>query len=369
MAIDGWRATERLDSFDCTLANLSEVIFSCLEAAEVRSVAEVGAEHGLFTRELLAWGADSGLERVVAVDPAPRRRLRALADAHPELELLVATSHDALPQMALPDAVIIDGDHNYFTVSGDLRRIAERSNGNGLPLLLLHDVGWPLGRRDSYHDWRRIPSEHRQPIAERAFLAPGEQGLAESGLYYECTAAHEGGPENGVRTALEDFLAGHDELELALISPFFGLAVVWDRRAPWAEAVATAVEPWADNPLLERIERKRVDHLVAEFQNLQRIAALRSADYDLRFEVVGKLLPIYDSSAFALAERISRLRQGGRPNFSREELGDVVAQLASEDIEIDDMRANGARRRDAGEAKFAPAPPSTSPDLASEPGT
>jgi hypothetical protein len=302
---------------------------------------------------------------MVAIDPAPRRRLRALAEAHPELELVRETSHDALSSMELTDAVLIDGDHNYFTVDGDLRRIAERRPGASLPLVLLHDVGWPLGRRDAYFDWHRIPSEHRQPIAERAFLAPDEPGLAERGLYYEGVAAQEGGPGNGVLTAVEDFVADHDDLELAVVAPFFGLAVVWHRDAPWADAVAEAVAPWADNPLLERIERKRIDHLVSEFQNLQRVEALRSADYDLRFELVGKLLPIYDSSAFALAERLSRVRQGGRPNFSRQELGGVVNRLASDDIALDDMRSSGARRSGGGRSRFASAPP----DLASEPGT
>ena len=52
----GWRDTDRLDSFDCTIANLSELVCDVLDAAGSSSVAEVGAEHGLFTERLLAWG-------------------------------------------------------------------------------------------------------------------------------------------------------------------------------------------------------------------------------------------------------------------------------------------------------------------------
>jgi hypothetical protein len=359
---NGWTASDRLDSFDCTLANLSEIVFSCLEAADARSVAEIGAEHGLFTTELLAWAARTEAGRVAAIDPAPRRRLRELAEEHPELELVVATSDSALPGLELPDAVIVDGDHNYFTVSEELRLIAERAPGAELPLLLLHDIGWPLARRDSYHDPDRIPAEHRQPLARDAFLVPGEPGTAEQGLYYECTAETEGGERNGVLTAVEDFVAARPELQLAIVAPFFGLGVVWHRDAPWASAVAAAVAPWDRNPLLERIEAKRVAHLVAEFENLQRIDALRSADYDLRFELIGKLLPMHESSAFALAERLSRMRQGGRPNFSREQLGQLLEELAGDEIRLDQMGASPAA------PERRPAPPVTpgAPDLASD---
>jgi hypothetical protein len=369
VADGGWTATDRLDSFDCTLANLSEMVFACLEAAGARSVTEIGAEHGLFTKELLAWGQGAGVERVIAVDPAPRHRLRALAEAHPELELVVATSHDALPSLPLTDAVIVDGDHNYFTVSEELRLLAERAEDSDLPLLLLHDVGWPLGRRDSYHDPQRIPGEHRHAIADGAFLVPGEPAPCERGLYYESIAEQEGGPANGVMTALEDFLAANEELRMAFIPPFFGLAVVWHRGAPWADAIARTVAPWDRNPLLERIERKRVDHLVAEFQNLQRVDDLRSADYELRFAVVGRLLPIYDSSAFAIAERLSRLRQGGAPNFSREELGRLIEMLAADDVDLEQMRAEEAPRTAPEASRYTSAPAPAPPDLASEPGT
>lgn len=356
---NGWTATERLDSFDCTLANLREIVFACLDAAGARSVAEIGAEHGLFTGELLDWGAGTGAERIVAIDPAPRRRLRQLADRHATLELIVATSHEILPALEPPDAVIIDGDHNYFTVIQELRMLAERAPGARLPLVLAHDIGWPLARRDSYHDPSRIPAGHRRPLSERAFLVPGEPGIAERGLFYECAASEEGGPRNGVLTAIEDFISETPGLRLAIVPPFFGLGVIWHEACPSADAVAAAVAPWDRNPLLERVEAKRVDHLVAEFENLQRVDALRSADYEQRFELIGKLLPLFDSGAFALAERLSRLRQGGRPNFSRDGIARILDQLAGDDIELERMRQSSrAAITDATRPEPAPSPQS-----------
>jgi hypothetical protein len=267
-------------------------------------VVEIGAEHGLFTEELLAWAAPEG-RRVTAIDPFPQPRLRALADSHPELELIVATSHDALRDLELPDAVIVDGDHNYFTVSEELRLIAERSAGGELPLLIFHDVGWPHARRDDYYDPSLVPPEHLQPIEEGTGLFPGVEGVRPGGLPYRYAARREGGPRNGVLTAVEDFVAERDGLRLAIVPAFFGLGVVWPESAPWAPAVADVLEPWDRNPLLARLEHNRVLHLASS--HYQMVAAARAGERAARQEAV--LRRLLDSSAFAVAERLSRLRR------------------------------------------------------------
>jgi cephalosporin hydroxylase len=93
-------------------------------------------------------------------------------------------------------------------------------------------------------------------------------------------ARREGGPRNGVLTAVEDFLECRDGLHLAVLPPFFGFGVVWHRDAPFARAVEDAVQPWDRNPVLERLEANRVLHLAtahSRAQKLQRItAAVRS---------------------------------------------------------------------------------------------
>jgi hypothetical protein len=334
----GWIASERLDSFDCTLANLAEFVFACLEAAGARSVVEVGAEYGFFTRELLDWAADHDVERVAAIDPEPRPQLQQLATERKDLELIVAKSSEALPDFELTDAVIIDGDHNYFTVSEELRLVAAAAGDRPLPLILLHDIGWPLARRDSYHAAATIPAEHRQPVAEPAFLHPDEPGTSERGLYYRCAAAREGGPRNGVLTAVEDFLADRSELRLAILPPFFGLGVLWDSRAEAADSIASAVAPWDRNPLLMRMEQKRVEHLVSEFQLMQKIDAMRTQDYELQY----LLSTMLESSAFAVAERVSRLRQGGRPMFSRAQVAAALERAREDNDLVGPATTNGS---------------------------
>ena len=228
---------------------------------EPHSVAEVGAFRGATTRDLLEWAQPRGCS-VTAVEPVPPAELLELKRERPELELVQETSLEALPRIELADVVVLDGDHNYYTLSNELRLIEERAPGSEMPLLLLHDVGWPLARRDAYEAPEQIPEEHRQPIARDALLAPGNPGVADRGLFYSNVAAREGGPRNGVLTAIEDFTADRDGLRVAVVPAFFGLAAIWHEGAPWADRVEAVLAPWDRNPMLARLEQNRLLHLI-----------------------------------------------------------------------------------------------------------
>ena len=317
-----------------SLANLAELMFPCLDAAGAQSVVEIGAYRGELTRELLGWASGGGA-RITAVDPDPQADLLALSEQHPELELVLETSHNALGHLPLPDAVIIDGDHNYYTLTGELRLIGERAPGAEMPLLMFHDVGWPHARRDTYCAPQRIPAEDRQPLAREVALAPGQPGVADGGLPFEWAAEREGGPHNGILTALEDFVDERPDLRLAVVSAFFGFGVLWHRGARWANAVASIVDPWDRNPILERLEANRVSHLAARIalageldeararvaKQSQRLReqAQRIREQTRRLHEQEKLLrTMLRSRAFAVGERISRLR--GQPAFTREQI-------------------------------------------------
>ncbi len=115
-------------------------------------------------------------------------------------------------------------------------------------MLLLHDVGWPYGRRDLYYDPDTMPAEHRQPWRE-AGMRPGRSELLDGGGLSPtmCNAEHEGGPRNGVMTGLDDFLAEHDApYRLVTIPIYFGLAIVVEEerleRQPELAAVLDHLE-------------------------------------------------------------------------------------------------------------------------------
>lgn len=298
-----------------SLANLAEIVFPCLDAASPRTLIEIGAYAGDITSLLIDWAEGSDTQ-IVSIDPDPQPRLSELAEQHPRLDLVRATSLEALPKLESADAVIVDGDHNYYTVHEELRLIAERAGDGPLPLILCHDVSWPHARRDSYYAPELIPDEHRQPTVDGGYVFPGEAGLKEGGLIYRSPARTEGGPRNGVLTAVEDFLAGRDGLRFALVPAFFGLAVIWSPQAPYASALEEIVEPWDRNPVVERLEANRVLHL-AEWQLEGGRAAWWQGRVVQKNAVLNELL---QSRMFALAVAVSRVRKGGRSGLSLERI-------------------------------------------------
>jgi hypothetical protein len=107
------------------------------------------------------------------------------------------------------DLAVLNGEPNWFTTFHQLKALEQRSveNGNAFPVVLIHNVRWPYGRRDMYPDPERIPDEFRQPY-ERRGLVPGSSKLVSDGMFADrCHAVAEHGPRNGVRTAVDDFIA------------------------------------------------------------------------------------------------------------------------------------------------------------------
>jgi hypothetical protein len=297
-----------------SLANLTEVLIPLLDAAGAKSVVEIGSYAGDLTRELLAWTAGSGA-RVIAIDLEPRPELIELSERRPDLELIREPSHAAMRHVPPPDAVIIDGDHNYYTVSEELRLVDERTSGR-FPLLILHDVCWPLGRRDAYYEPERIPREHRESITRDARLFPGEPGLADAGFPYRWAADHEGGPRNGVLTAIEDFVEPRNGVRLAIVPAFFGIAVLWREDASWASAVAQILKPLDRNPILARLEANRVYHIAKEHAQVAQLIVMEQHTA-IKNDALRLML---DSSALAWGERLSGVLRRGRPALSREQV-------------------------------------------------
>jgi cephalosporin hydroxylase len=200
-----------------------------LHAAQARRVVEIGAWRGETTERMLGdLGPDAELD---VIDPEPAFDPAGHEETFPgRYRFHRALSVDVLPTLGPMDAALIDGDHNWYTVSNELRLIAEgaKRHGTGLPVLVLHDVLWPYGRRDLYYAPEQIPAEFRQPWA-RAGMNLGVRRLHPAkGLNPTmCNAEEEGGPRNGVMTGLEDFLAEHPRPVRKLVLPiYFGLAIV-----------------------------------------------------------------------------------------------------------------------------------------------
>jgi hypothetical protein len=208
------------------------VIKPLVEAAAPARVVEIGALRGDTTERLLE--SLGPTTEVHVIDPAPQfdpaEHAACFGDRyvfHRDLSLRV------LEDFPPVDVALVDGDHNWYTVYHELRLLEANATraGGPLPVIVMHDVSWPYGRRDGYYAPDQIPPEYRQPCARRGIVR-GKSALAtDGGLNAHIhNADHEGGPRNGVLTALEDFTAATTRALRVVVLPIYvGLAIATDQ--------------------------------------------------------------------------------------------------------------------------------------------
>jgi cephalosporin hydroxylase len=254
------------------------VVAPLIAASRAKRIIEIGALRGETTVLMLdALGPDAELH---VVDPVPSfdpdehvRRFPGRYIFHRDLSLNV------LPEAGAFDVALVDGDHNWYTVYNELQllREASRREDRALPLLILHDVCWPYGRRDLYYNPAEIPPEFRQPYARRGMRPGRDKLLPGGGMNITLHNAEvEGGPRNGVMTALDDFLAEHDQpVRLLVIPIYFGLAIVAEERLldeqPEVRRLLDELESETGKQrLLELSEQIRIEGTVFE-HNIMRV--------------------------------------------------------------------------------------------------
>ncbi len=268
-----------------SLATFEPLITELLDATGARQVAEIGGEGGVFTKQLVEW-ADRADGEVHCVDPSPSPQLDHLARGAERLRLLRMASPAAFEQLPPLDVCIIDGDHNYWTVTSELRALDVRLRDGDRPVLVvLHDVGWPCARRDSYYAPERIPADALHEHTRNGGAVPGQAELQQTGFSSAgqwAWARREGGPRNGVLTAVEDFLADRPALELQVVPAVFGLGVLFATGAPWADRVRSLVAPY-QHELIARLETNRIE-LYLEVIRLQRELERRSRVHQLQLD-------------------------------------------------------------------------------------
>lgn len=237
-------------------------ILPLLLAAKPKRVMEIGAEFGWNTPELLALGKEHGLF-VDIIDPCPHPAFHEeLARFEGGYAFHPAKSLDVIHLLPAPDFVLLDGDHNWYTVFNELNALYLRAEqlGGVPPIIMMHDVAWPYARRDMYYDPKSIIDPERQPYAYRG-LVPGDAGLRDDGINGNfANALQEGGGRNGVLTAVEDFLAA-SRADIAFHRlPFFNGLGILIPRARATEAVTACVASFfSPASLLESCEALELD--------------------------------------------------------------------------------------------------------------
>lgn len=239
------------------------VICPVLDAARPKSIVEVGSDTGENTRNLLAF-CEKNDAVLHVVDPLPKYDVPEWQERYGERLIFHRDlSLEALPRITGFDLVLLDGDHNWYTVYNELKLIErlcdERSQS--FPLVILHDIFWPYARRDLYYDAATIPEAYRKPYRQGGMEQGTSELLQEGGLNPQMDkAAHEGGPRNGVLTAVEDFLEETNQpLDLVQVPGFHGLGILVPPSLKKNAELMKALETWA----LPEAVYQHIEHIEA----------------------------------------------------------------------------------------------------------
>lgn len=146
--------------------------------------------------------------KITTIDPCLDANLLEKFANSAQIEVRKGLSLEVLPKLSGPfDCILIDGDHNWYTVYNELKVISEGNLLRRGGVIFLHDVDFPWARRDLYYQPDTIPPEFRHEIGYQAITRGRKELSDEAGPFAGfAKAIFEGGERNGVLTAIEDFL-------------------------------------------------------------------------------------------------------------------------------------------------------------------
>ena len=278
----------------------------------------------LIERLLAACGPAGGAVHVA--DPSPAFDIEAARQQGGDRFVLHrAHGRDVAGLLPTPDLVLLDTDPNWYTVHGILHalRAQARRLDRPFPPTLLGNTAWPYARRDGYADPAAIPDEARRPY-KAAGLRPGHAAPCPSGGLFAggFHAVTENEPENGVLTAVEEFvLSQSPDLAVATLPLLHGLGVLYTRAAAEAPALRALLQSVSMGPaarsVAETAERGRLE-LAAENADLRRAQA--AAAY--RNDALHEALRQEQLAASALRRRGPPAPAAARPGVLPDEPGE-----------------------------------------------
>lgn len=277
---------------------------------EIKTVVEVGVESG----QVSSIYTDLGASKVYCVDPFPSDALRATLAPNPGLELVEEFSPEVLAKLPPAELYVLDGDHNYAVLHGELTWLLKNTPD---AVIALHDVLWPWARRDLYYEPSRLTGEDKHPTSEDGPTVSHDDLTPAGfvGLGSFTVAVEAGGERNGVLTAIEDAVAeAGDEWQFVIVPAVFGMGVLVRKGAPGAKKILDALKPYTSSELLAMLENNRI--------------ALYTRVLELQYEAVA-----HANDADRLAESIALQRH-------------EIARLRAE---VDKLRAEADGLRDANE--------------------
>lgn len=193
-------------------------------------VVEIGSDRGKNTVRLLEFCKNNNAV-LHAVDPLPNFDVDALKKQYGRHFVFhKSLSLNAIPRIKAADVFLIDGDHNWYTVFNELKLIKKGASdaSRPLPVIMLHDIAWPYGRRDLYYNPETIPDKFRKPYKQKGVLPGSAELLEEGGLnQYLNNSIYENDLQSGVLTAIEDFIKETEQsIELFKLPGLSGLGIL-----------------------------------------------------------------------------------------------------------------------------------------------
>jgi len=205
------------------------IIKPVFDEVKPKNIVEIGSDKGINTINILKYCKENNA-KLTSIDPSHKLNLKKINEEYANhFELIEDFSLNVLPSLKNYDMILIDGDHNWYTVFNELKTIEKQFENQHFPFIILHDVSWPYGRRDMYYNPDSIPKKFKHEYKKLGIYPDSNKLLEHGGLNADLyNAIEEDLPRNGVRTAIEDFIKESNlRLTLHIINAFHGLGLLY----------------------------------------------------------------------------------------------------------------------------------------------
>ena len=123
------------------------------------------------------------------------------------------------------DAIFIEDDANWYTVFNELNII--KKNNAEFPLIFVCNNKFPNKRRDSYINPNEIPIKFRKKhTKDLPICYDNKKIIINDGLYHAC---EENTPQNGVLTAIEDFITENSHIGIMKIDFITEITILYQK--------------------------------------------------------------------------------------------------------------------------------------------
>jgi Glycosyl transferases group 1/Methyltransferase domain len=310
-----------------------------LEEINAKYIVEIGSDLGVNTKNILKYCVDNDAH-LTAIDPFPKFDVEEFkAEYGDKFEIYTELSLNRLPLIKDYDAILIDGDHNWYTVYNELKIIEGYFKDKKFPIIFLHDMGWPYARRDLYYNPDNIPSQHRQPY-KKLGIYPDQNSLIENGGLnsHLNNALTENDPHNGILTALEDFIKESDlEFSFEHINAFHGLGILYVKDDVTDKIVKKTIES-AD--IVGLLDKERNEQIITNNESRIKNTELKR-NLKKSTTTLGLLKDELDQTENKLDQTENILKiTGNRLNMVETDLNEKESQLESINQQIKIIESN-----------------------------